>query len=759
GILRALWINLRGGQVLAGGSTITQQLARNVLLDPQERAQQSLTRKLRESILAWRLARAYSKDQILALYLNQTYYGHLSHGVEAAAQTYFGKSARELSLAESALLAGLPQAPGVYDPLLDPGAAKARQEVVLGLMVKHGFLSEEGRRLAAAETVRYAASAFPIEAPHFVFYVWSQLEARLPPETLYAGLTITTSLDLDLTRAAEGIIRQQLAALACPGGGGGAKECQPAHATDGALVALDPHSGQILAMVGSPDYFDPAISGSVNMAVAPRQPGSALKPLIYAAAFDPALCAALPQPPPGNGHAPPPTPNSNSNPDSNPDSNPNCPWTPATMVLDVKHAFVTKEGLSYVPQNFDRRYHGPVQAREALASSLNVPAVIALDRVGLAPVFRLAGTLGLTTLTDADRFGLAVALGGAEVRMLELAGAYATFANGGNRVVPVSVLEIRDAQGRVIESYRPPRPEQALDPRIAYLITDILNDNEARALSFGTHSVLQIGRPAAVKTGTTTNFRDNWAVGYTPSLVAAAWVGNADNSEMQNISGVQGAGPIWHEFMRRALQGKPVELFAPPPGVVRAVVCVPSGLLPTPDCLHTRNELFLEGTVPTRPDDLYRPFSIDLLTGLAATPDTPPERRATRVYLVLPPEAEEWARANGLPSPPAPARDPGQAGGREAGGLVITSPDQGTVYRLSPVLPLAGQQIPLRAMAAAPLHSVTFLLDDRPLVTLNAAPFEVWWQLEPGQHRLAAYGVTPLGQVLLSPEVSFSVLP
>jgi len=269
-------------------------------------------------------------------------------------------------------------------------------------------------------------------------------------------------------------------------------------------------------------------------------------------------------------------------------------------------------------------------------------AVIALDEAGLPEVIRLASELGLTTLADADRFGLALALGGGEVRMLELAAAYAAFANGGRRLEPVSILEVAAPDSQVIENYQPRSGPQVLDPRIAYLITDILSNNRARALSFGENSVLQIGRPAAAKTGTTTNFRDNWTVGYTPSLVAAAWVGNADNSEMRNLSGIDGAGPVWHDFMRLALKGKPEESFARPSGLEQAAVCALSGLLPTLYCPSTRREWFLAGTQPRQADGFFQPITLDRLTGQLAGAETPPERQETRVFMFLPPEAQQW---------------------------------------------------------------------------------------------------------------------
>ncbi len=724
GIARALWINLTGGEVLAGGSTITQQVARNMLLDPQERAERTLTRKLRESLLAWRLSRAYSKDDVLALYLNQTYYGHLAYGVEAAAQTYFGKSARQLDLAEAALLAGLPQAPSLYDPLLYPDAARARQAVVLDLMVKQGNITAEEARLAKAEELQFASEPFPIEAPHFVFYVWNLLEQKYGPEVLYSGLTVRTTLDLDLTRAAEQIARRRLQQIAEDASG-------PSHnATDAALVALDPRTGQILVMLGSPDYFDGAISGAVNLALAPRQPGSAIKPLTYAAAFSPENCR-----------------------DAQLRVSTICPWTPATMILDVRTAFVTKEGFSYVPMNYDRAFHGPVSARAALAGSLNVPAVITLDHIGLETLLRLAGQMGLTTLSDADRFGLALTLGGGEVRLLDLAGAFAAFANGGVHVEPSAILEITDARGKVIEQWQSRPGTRVLDARVAYLITDILSDNDARGATFGFNSVLQIGRPVAVKTGTTTDYHDNWTIGYTPDLVAGTWVGNANQTPMVNLSGVAGAGPIWHDFMRQALTGKPETAFAEPAGLVRAEVCALSGLLPTAACPRTRSEIFLAGTAPTQPDNLYQTFRIDSRTGQLADASTPPEFVVAKVFLVLPPEAQEWAMSNGIPQPP----DSGL--GTSDFGLRISAPDPNTVFQISPRLPLESQQVPFRVVTSEPLSSVTFVLDEREVATVTQSPFEYWWTLAAGAHTLRARGELVGGEAVESETLPFVVIP
>jgi penicillin-binding protein 1C len=731
GITRALWINFTGGEVLAGGSTITQQVARNMLLDPQERAERTLTRKLRESTLAWRLTRAYSKDQILELYLNQTYYGYLAYGIDAASRAYFGKSVRDLDLAECALLAGLPQAPALFDPLTAPEAANDKQVLVLDLMVKVGYLSDADAGLAKDEVLQFAPSPFPISAPHFVFYIWNQLEAAYPPDILYSGLTVTTTLDLDLNSTAESIIQRRLGQLA--------EESAVAHnATDAALVALDPHTGQILALVGSPDYFDANISGAVNMAVVPRQPGSAIKPITYAAAFDPALCANSPI------LQSPTTENSRIG---------DCPWTPATMILDVRTAFVTKEGFAYVPQNYDRNFHGPALAREALGGSLNIPAVKALDHVGLKNMIALASKMGLTTLADADRFGLALTLGGGEVRLLDLTSAFGVFAASGNLQSPVSILKITDAEKNVIYEWKPRPPEPVLDPRVAYLITDILADNDARRATFGPNSILQIGRPAAVKTGTTTDFRDNWTVGYTPELVVGTWVGNADNSPMVNISGVEGAGPIWHDFIRAALTGKPESPFTQPSGLVRAEVCALSGMAPTEYCPLRKTEMFIDGTQPTQPDTFYQPFQIDAVTGGLADANTPPERLVTQTFLVLPPEAQDWARSKGIPQPPTSNFQ------SPTSNLQITSPDDATIYQISPRLPLASQQIVFSTVGGAAMKEVSFMLDGVAVATLTESPYQHYWQLAPGQHTLEAVGVTAQGETVRSEPVTFTVNP
>ncbi len=718
GIARALWINVRGGEVLAGGSTITQQVARNLLLDPEQRAERSLRRKLRESLLAIRLQNAYTKDEVLALYLNQSYFGNLAYGIEAAARAYFGKSAPELSLAECALLAGLIQAPAVYDPLTNLKAARTRQRAVLDLMVQTGAITLAEANAAYQDELQFAAAPFPIQAPHAVMAVWTQLQRQFPDQVYGGGLEVVTTIDLNWQNLAQEIVQAQLYRLNNPPVPGKV----PAGARNAALVALDPHNGQVLALLGSPDYFDDSIDGAVNAALAPRQPGSALKPFTYAAAMDPAR---------------------------------DRPWTAATMILDVKTPFVTRKLESYTPANFGLVEHGPVLVREALASSFNIPAVVALETVGLPALVGLLNNAGVETLATNANLDLAVTLGGGEVRLLDLTQAYAIFANGGYRVQPAFILKVSDHDGNVLYQWQPPRLEtRVIDERVAFLITDILSDDNARIPSFGANSALNIGRPAAAKTGTTTDFRDNWIVGYTPNLVVGVWVGNADNTPMREVTGVSGAAPIWNAFMRRALVGQPQLAFSRPPGLVRQAVCALSGLLPTPDCPLQRQEWFIEGTAPTEPDNLYQAFEIDTATGFLADDTTPPERRARQVYIVLPQEARDWAIRNGLRQPPASARliPPDQSAG-----LRLLEPDPYTVFQVSPVVPAENQRLRLTVGAPPGTRAVTYRLNGETLGTVTESPWALWWTLAPGQYELVAEAVLADGTRQTSDTIPFRV--
>jgi 1A family penicillin-binding protein len=721
GIIRAVWINLRGRETLAGGSTITQQVARNLLLTTGERNERSLRRKLRESILAWQIARQYSKDEILELYLNQIYYGGLSYGAQAASQTYFGKPVSELDLAQCALLAGIPQAPAVYNPFTNSKAAYARQQVVLSLMVKRGYISSEQEKEAKGEILTFSPQPYPAEALHFVTYTRALLDQWVSQTDIYqyGGLVIHTTLDLDWQHLAENAIHQQLDRLRK------ASDGINHNVNSAALVALDPQTGAIRSMVGSPDFFNAATAGSINMTIAPRQPGSALKPIVYARAMDPSQSA---------------------------------PWTAATSILDVRTNFVTHDGFSYTPANYDGKEHGPVSVRTALASSLNIPAVITLNHIGMDGLFNMASRMGISTLGSVKDADLSLALGGGEVTLLELTGAYAVFSNGGYRVTPFAVEEIDTPSGYMIRKFDSPTREKVLDERVAWLITDILSDDQARAIGFGLNSALKLDRPAAVKTGTTTNFHDNWTIGYTPDLVTGVWAGNADYQAMYNVTGLTGAAPVWHEFMRSVLSGQPEKSFRRPEGLVEREVCSLSGLLPTPDCPYRRLEWFIAGTAPEETDHFYHTVFLDSETGRLADENTPPEKRIQRQALDLPPQAQPWARENSilLLSDLQSQRTVNQTETQQL--LVLLNPVANSRFRISDQLPIEAQQLFIQAAGPADLKQVSIWLDGALLVRLNQRPYETWWRLVPGHHEVWVEAVLASGETASSVRIPFDVL-
>ncbi len=738
GIARAIWLNLQQGRIVAGGSTITQQLARSFLIDPSLAQERSLERKAREIALALKLTAALSKDEILELYLNQTYYGAMSYGVEAAAQRFFGKPARDLDLAEAALIAGLPQAPSRYDPFVNPDAARARQRDVLAAMVRAGFITPAEAESAAGEPLQFRSNCVTPgclpRAPHFVFFVLERLAAELGPDAVArGGLTITTTLDLGLQEAAERALRRQIAALANPYDGSPDRR-----ARNGAVVVLDPRDGAILAMVGSPDFTNDAIQGQVNAALALRQPGSAIKPLTYAAALE-------------RG------------------------WTPATTILDVPTAFTDADGRVYAPQNYDRAFHGPLSLREALATSSNVAAVRTLDFIGIPALLEMASRLGITSFGDnPGRFGLALTLGGGEVTLLELTGAYAAFANGGMRVTPYAIRDISGASSS--ESVMPltrEAPSPVLDPQIAYLISDMLSDGHARMRAFG--GALDIDRPAAVKTGTTTDWRDNWTIGYTPDRVVGVWIGNADGRRMEAISGVTGAAPVWRQVMQSAHEGLPPRSFDRPPGIVEVTICAEGGMLPSPVCPATRLERFTADTVPQRPDDTHVMVRIDPVRECRAPDGYPQARTMLRIYRLLPPEAGPWAANAGVPRPPRAVCSPlpevaeeqrnSQTPASSTTGnvvappfrrsvpLLITSPAHGAVFALSPGVPVEHQRIAIIAGATMDVEQVTVFVNGAPV----AASQRAFWQLRPGTHQVWAEGRDAGGRIVRSPVVEFEV--
>jgi membrane peptidoglycan carboxypeptidase len=690
GIARAFRDNLQGKQI-QGGSSITQQLIKNVII-PEERRLVSVegpelddyVRKGQEVVLAYDITRRYSKDQILEWYLNTNFYGNLAYGIEAAAQVYFGKSASELTLAEGAMLAPIPQNPHITPLSPDQkvrDSAKLRQETTLERMAIDRCrgvgieISEDEAEAAASVDLSYRKleQRFDIKVPHFSTYVLRILEENkevygLTTDMIYrGGLKIYTTIDLDLQRQAECAARVHVALLQGKdpetARGAGGSDCVAAdylyplanrdigvdhQVSNAAVVVLRPRTGEVLAMVGSLDYWDEAIDGKFNVAAdGLRQPGSSFKPFTYVTLL----------------------------------SNPNYPEDPtrynaATMFLDVRQAFAQTGQAPYVPENYDRTYHGPQRLRMALARSYNIPAVAAMSLAGIDTVIRTAHAMGIETLDRGlDYYGLSLTLGGGEVHLLDMAYAFSVFANGGNMygveksasrlrigfrdLDPVVIKRIEDRNGKVLWEFSEETLEsrEVLEPRLAYLMNDILSDRSGRCAAFGCPNALELNteagqvRPAATKTGTTNNYVDAWTVGYTPQLAVGVWVGNSDSSWMKNTPGSKGAAPIWHAVMSYALRDEPPVPFTRPDGFAELAVCDKSGLLPTQYC-PTVTELFIPGTEPTEKDNIYKLIAINKETGKLATVYTPPELVEEKVFEIYPPEAQDWVVSAEVEQPP-----------------------------------------------------------------------------------------------------------
>lgn len=523
--LRAVLVNLglREGFRGQGGSTITQQVVKNTLLTQDK----TPIRKAKEIVLAMKLERIASKEQILNIYLNETSYGGTVYGVEEASRYFFGKPAKEVTLAEAAYLAALPQAPTRYSPYgSHTDELEERKNLVLGRMRSGGFITETEYDAALAEEVQFRQELEAgIKAPHFVFYIREYLEEKYGADAVAnEGLKVITTLDWELQQKAEEIVRRR--ALS--------NETQ-FNAENAGLVAIDPKTGQILAMVGSRGYFDDQIDGKVNVTTSKRQPGSSFKPFVYATAFEKG-------------------------------------YTPETMLFDVQTQFSTacapadvtnSEPPCYSPGNYDHEFRGPVSLRNALAQSLNIPAVKTLYLAGIPDSLETAADMGITTLTDPNRYGLTLVLGGGEVTLLDMTSAYGVFANDGLRLAPTGILSVEDNRGSIVEQYEK-QESRALDPQVARLVTDILSDNQARTPLYGPNSPLHFpGLDVAGKTGTTNDNKDAWVLGYSTSIVAGAWAGNNVPESMNQISGLI-VTPLWREFMDVALEKYPPSEFTPP---------------------------------------------------------------------------------------------------------------------------------------------------------------------------------------------------
>ncbi|HRY60507.1 MAG TPA: penicillin-binding protein [Patescibacteria group bacterium] len=620
GIVRAVFRDIASRDLQQGGSTITQQFVKKALLTSDK----SITRKIKELILSIEIEKIYSKDEILTMYLNEIPYGNNAYGIEAASKTYFNKEAKDLTLAEAATLAAIPQAPTYYNPYgSNTDLLMKRKDTVLDKMIEIQLVTDELANQAKKEDIKFVQKDQGILAPHFVMYVKEQLAEKYGEDRLnLGGLTVTTSLDLDKQKIAEDILTKDIPNLKSGG------------ASNAALVSMDPKTGEILAMAGSVNYFDTENDGNVNVALRPRQPGSSLKPIIYTLAFTQG-------------------------------------YSPSTMLMDVETDF----GQGYKPKNYDGAFRGPVSIRKSLGNSLNIPAVKTLALVGIKNATDFAQKLGIASLNDPNRYGLSLVLGGGEVKLLESTTAYSVLANQGIKHDPHPILKIVDSNGKTLEEYKPDedKGERVVDENATYLTTNILSDDSARAEVFGMGGILTLpGRPVAAKTGTTDEYRDAWTLGYTPSVVTGVWVGNNDNKEMSHASGAMIAAPIWNSYMKAVLANTPVEKFAVPSDIIHANVDALTGLLPidtgavsgdSATKLPTKDEVFWKKFPVKNTDNVHKFVKVVKGEDKLAAKDCPEGMTENKAYLEFHSEMPDnpnwenpvvaWAKAAGYNNMPS----------------------------------------------------------------------------------------------------------
>lgn len=673
GILRSVLKNVTTGSRV-GGSTLTQQLVKNAILSPEK----TYTRKVREVILSWQIEKTFEKDEILQLYFNEIPYGSVAYGAEAAAQTYLGKSVRDINLSEAAILAALPQAPTYYSPFgSNVDALFTRQHWILDSMAELGYITKEDAEFAKTQEVSFVERRIDnITAPHFVMYVREYLTEKYGELTVeQGGLQVITTLDLFKHDLAQEVIDEY-----------GERNAER-NANNAAMVVIDPKTGQVLTMIGSRDYFNDEIDGQVNVATRLRQPGSSFKPIVYAASLIKG-------------------------------------YTPDTVLYDVETVFQNYDLRDYTPKNYDLSQHGPVTLRKALAGSLNIPAVKMIYLTGVDNVIDLAEDLGYTSLSNRSRFGLSLVLGGGEVELLEHVNAYSVFAREGEWHPITTILEVKDKDGNVLEKYEE-QTKKVLSTEVARHMNNMMSDNAARAYVFGENNLLQLGgRPVAAKTGTTNDYRDAWTVGYTPSLAVGVWVGNNDNSPMNlGAAGGQVAAPIWNAFMRRVLGDTPVEAFREPKpietdkaalnGDVAAGVTMKinrvTGKLATN---QTPNDLIEEKTFKQAHNILHY-INKDDPQG-----DTPPDR-STEQYTRWEDAVTAWAAENDFVNEEPPTEFDNGYNSANRPSITITSPGQGSS--------ITDRNFSASVSASAPrgLSRVEYKLNGRLLKSVEQPPYNL----------------------------------
>ena len=659
GLARAVLKNLRARRIVSGGSTISQQTARLIYRIPR-----TIPGKLLEIWLALRLEHTLGKAEVLEQYLNRAPYGNLNYGIEAASRFYFGKPAEDLSLAEAAFLAGIPRGPSYLNPYFHFDRAKRRQEHILRLMLERGFIDESSFRRAMDQDIELVPPDKNFEAPHFVEYVLRQIRRR----GVAVGGEVKTTLDLRIQKACESILRAYV------------KSLEDKNVTNGAILVVDNESGEILAWVGSADPFDTLHDGQVDGVLALRQPGSALKPFTYGIALESGM-------------------------------------TPASIIPDIP-SFVSTGYGDFTPRNYDESYHGPVRLRQALACSYNVPAVRVLERFGPEVLLERLHRAGFSSLDkEPGYYGLALTLGAGEVRLYELVRAYRALARGGVYTPLHFLLDNGDS----LDSEEEDSSKIVFSRQIAFLLTDILSDGDARAPAFGDNSPLDLPFPCAVKTGTSKDYRDNWTVGYTTKYTVGVWVGNFSGEPMHGVSGITGAGPIFRDVMLYLHRENPPPPFPVPRGLVRATICTLSGKLAGPHCEGRRLEWFIKGTEPKDTCDWHY-----LVPG--------PE--GDRIAIRYPPEFRAWGQYIGADC--GEPLEEARVAAKEVDtsfALRIIYPDEGDVFIIDPFLRRSFQALEFRALVPYGVREVEWRIDGRGSFR-SRAPFTFRWQLSPGEHEL-----------------------
>jgi penicillin-binding protein 1C len=659
------------GHITSGASTISMQLARLLFKCPR-----SLPGKISQCAFALRLERSLSKRKILEHYLNRAGFGAGCIGIEAASRRYFGKSSHSLTIAESALLAALPQSPTILNPLVSPAKAKRRQQKILSFMYKRKIITREEYTLGISEQIKLGGTLPQLHAMHFTDYVLSQKPKPGP---------VTTTLNLDLQLHLEKMVADHVASLRSQG------------LTNAAIIVLDNTNGEILAMVGSSDYWK-LPSGSVNGATSLRQPGSTLKPFTYALSFEKGK-------------------------------------TPATIVADIETEYVGSKGNLFSPRNYSHTFHGPVLMREALGKSLNIPAIRLLNFIGVEPLLERLHQCGFTSLNQgADHYGLGLTLGDGEVTLLELVEGYAMFARGGTAVKSHAILNSSDTT----------QPKSVFSKEICFLITDILSDEQVRVEAFGLLNPLIFDFPFALKTGTSANWRDSWVIGYCKDYTVGVWCGDFEGATMNEISGAVGAGPLFNRVVNLLVYGSSIPRIpimpAPPPGVEQISICPLSGLRPGDYCPTSKTVYVLKEATDRPVCDVHRKLRIDSRNGLLASDHCPSRYVKEHVFVVLPPKFARWQTDYGtFPLPPVTYSPLCPQCGITANALVITSPRNGERYLIEPGYNISTQSIPLKGESDPPLPYIHWTIDGKNF-TKTEWPYTAAWPLSKGKHQIRMSG-------------------